>query len=113
MSDNLYKNYIKKLDNLTCDYIVVGSGAGGSVAAYELSKQKKDVILIEEGETENKQSASLRTSTRALRILRSALQPLPKVHAGETWAGRAALGAARGALSQAFTQPLPPLTSSP
>jgi len=50
MSDNLYKNYIKKLDNLTCDYIVVGSGAGGSVAAYELSKQKKDVILIEEGD---------------------------------------------------------------
>tara|TARA_Y100000590_G_scaffold453325_1_gene598176 strand:- start:19162 stop:20640 length:1479 start_codon:yes stop_codon:yes gene_type:complete len=49
MDDILLKNYIKDIDNITCDYLVVGSGAGGSVAAYELSKKKKDVVLIEEG----------------------------------------------------------------
>ena len=49
MNDILEKNYINNIDNLTCDYLVVGAGASGSVAAYELIKQKKDVILIEEG----------------------------------------------------------------
>lgn len=36
-------------DNLTCDYLIVGSGAGGSVAANELVNNNKDCILIEEG----------------------------------------------------------------
>lgn len=39
-------NDIRDID---CEYLVVGSGAGGSVAAYELSLKKKDVVLIEEG----------------------------------------------------------------
>ena len=32
-----------------CEYLVIGSGAGGSVAAMELAKAGKDVIVIEEG----------------------------------------------------------------
>lgn len=32
-----------------CEYLVIGSGAGGSVAAMELAEAGKDVIVIEEG----------------------------------------------------------------
>ena len=32
-----------------CEYVVIGSGAGGSVAAMELSEAGKDVIILEEG----------------------------------------------------------------
>lgn len=32
-----------------CEYVVIGSGAGGSVAAMELSEAGKDVIVLEEG----------------------------------------------------------------
>ena len=32
-----------------CEYLVIGSGAGGSVAALELALAGKDVIVIEEG----------------------------------------------------------------
>ena len=49
MVDDLEKNYIKNFTDLSCDYLVVGSGAGGSVACSELIKKNKDVILIEEG----------------------------------------------------------------
>ena len=37
---------IKKVD---CDFLVIGSGAGGSVAFRELARGSKDVLLIEEG----------------------------------------------------------------
>tara|TARA_Y100000996_G_scaffold399294_1_gene368182 strand:+ start:1412 stop:2893 length:1482 start_codon:yes stop_codon:yes gene_type:complete len=33
-----------------CEYLVIGSGAGGSVAALELAEAGKDVIIIEEGQ---------------------------------------------------------------
>ena len=49
MDDQLEKNYINDLKDLSCDYLVVGSGAGGSVACSELIKKNKDVILVEEG----------------------------------------------------------------
>ena len=49
MDDQLKKNYIEDLEDISCDYLVVGSGAGGSVACSELIKKNKDVILVEEG----------------------------------------------------------------
>ena len=45
------ENIIKNLDkDLSCDFLIVGSGAGGSVAASELSAKGKDCILVEEGD---------------------------------------------------------------
>ncbi|HYB04475.1 MAG TPA: NAD(P)-binding protein, partial [Nitrososphaerales archaeon] len=35
--------------NLNCDVCIVGSGAGGSVIAYELSKAGLDVLVVEAG----------------------------------------------------------------
>ena len=31
------------------DYIIIGSGAGGSAAAYRLTKAGKQVLLVEKG----------------------------------------------------------------
>ena len=36
-------------DTLHCDVVVIGSGAGGAVVAYNLAAQGRDVILLEEG----------------------------------------------------------------
>lgn len=36
-------------DDVRCEYLIIGSGAGGSVACKYLIEQGKDVILIEEG----------------------------------------------------------------
>ena len=34
---------------MTYDYIIIGSGAGGSAAAYRLAKAGKRVLLAEKG----------------------------------------------------------------
>jgi choline dehydrogenase-like flavoprotein len=36
-------------DDIRCDYLIVGSGAGASVASLELARQGYDVVVIEEG----------------------------------------------------------------
>jgi choline dehydrogenase-like flavoprotein len=43
-------SFVANNKNLSCDYLVVGSGAGGSVAASEIVKNGQDCILIEEGD---------------------------------------------------------------
>ena len=37
-------------DKYSCDYLVVGTGAGGSVAGTLLAEKGNDVIFVEEGE---------------------------------------------------------------
>ena len=43
------KNIYDLNKNLSCDFLIIGSGAGGSVAAKELASKGKDCILLEEG----------------------------------------------------------------
>jgi choline dehydrogenase-like flavoprotein len=43
-------SFILNNSNLSCDYLVIGSGAGGSVAASEIVESGKDCILVEEGD---------------------------------------------------------------
>ena len=44
-------SFITNIDNkISCDNLVVGSGAGGSVAASELTEKGQSCILIEEGD---------------------------------------------------------------
>ena len=43
------KNIYNLEKDLSCDILIVGSGAGGSVAAKELTSRGKDCILLEEG----------------------------------------------------------------
>ena len=47
--DSLFRaeNYSK--DRYRCEYLVVGTGAGGSVAGSLLAESGKDVIMLEEG----------------------------------------------------------------
>jgi len=40
---------IKKGEDLVCDTVIVGSGAGGSVIAAELTKKGEQVIVVEKG----------------------------------------------------------------
>ena len=44
------KSIIERYSDLSCDYLIIGSGAGGSVASYELVEKGKDCILVEEGD---------------------------------------------------------------
>lgn len=44
-----WKNINSKLLNLEADAVIVGSGAGGAVMAYELAKAGKKVIILEGG----------------------------------------------------------------
>ena len=43
-----YKD-INGSQKIDADVVVVGTGAGGAVAAYRLARAKKSVVLIEEG----------------------------------------------------------------
>lgn len=46
---NLSSNIADLRSNYKCEYLIIGSGPGGSVAAEILSKNNKDVIILEEG----------------------------------------------------------------
>lgn len=42
------------MDDKTYDFLIAGSGAGGATLAYELSKQSKNVLIIEKGRYEKR-----------------------------------------------------------
>jgi choline dehydrogenase-like flavoprotein len=45
--------------NKNYDYLIIGSGAGGSAAAYALAKAGKSVLLLEKGESLPKDGSTL------------------------------------------------------
>ena len=47
---NLPVLLLKNAQRLSCDFLVIGSGAGGSVAACNLASAGKDVLVVEKGE---------------------------------------------------------------
>ena len=49
MKNTIYQSEQLICDRYRCEYLVIGSGAGGSVAAMELAEAGKDIIVIEEG----------------------------------------------------------------
>ena len=40
---------LSKNEKIDCDFLIIGSGASGSVASKYLVDQGKDVLMIEEG----------------------------------------------------------------
>lgn len=48
--------------NLECEVVVVGTGAGGAAAAYELASRGRAVLLLEEGDYHRRSSFNGRTS---------------------------------------------------
>ena len=40
---------LHKIENLDCDVLVIGSGAGGASVGYELVNAGYDVLMLEEG----------------------------------------------------------------
>lgn len=53
---------------LDADHVVVGSGAGGAVAAFELARRGCDVVLVEEGQRAGAALAEASISERMLRF---------------------------------------------
>lgn len=61
----------RSADRLRCQYAVVGSGAGGSVAAALLAEAGRDVLLIEEGHQHVPDAASAEIGTGTRRLYRN------------------------------------------
>lgn len=49
--------------NLECEVVVIGTGAGGAAAAYELASRGRAVLLLEEGDYHRRSSFDGKTST--------------------------------------------------
>lgn len=56
---------------LSCDVLVIGSGAGGAVVAHELACAGKDVLLIEEGPAIGHDNAPLSAAEGVARLWRN------------------------------------------
>ena len=50
---------LEDLQTLTCDVVVVGSGAGGAVVASELARKGHEVIILEAGEHPERSTSRL------------------------------------------------------
>jgi choline dehydrogenase-like flavoprotein len=58
-------------EDLECDVVVVGTGAGGAVVARELAEQGVAVILLEEGEYHDRSSFTGRSAAMHAKLYRS------------------------------------------
>ena len=64
-------------DELTCDHLIIGSGAGASVAGLELARAGLDVVMLEEGDHHPTESFGARIGQQTSRLYRNGgLTPL-------------------------------------
>ena len=61
------------MENLQCDFLVIGSGPGGQKAAFQAAKLGKSVIIIEKDEVGG---SSLNSGTIPSKSLREAILDL-------------------------------------
>lgn len=78
---------------LTCEVVVIGSGAGGAAAAYELACRGRAVVLLEEGRLYDRRDFDGRSSHAFRSMYRDAGLNVALGNVGmPVWAGRAVGG---------------------
>ncbi|HVY49172.1 MAG TPA: FAD-dependent oxidoreductase [Minicystis sp.] len=78
---------------LACEVVVVGTGAGGAAAAYELARRGRAVLLLEEGDYHRRSSFTGRPSRTYRHLYRDAGLMAAIGNVGiPVWAGRAVGG---------------------
>ncbi len=79
--------------SLECEVVVVGTGAGGAAAAYELASRGRAVLLLEEGDFHRRESFGSRASQMYRRLYRDGAMTFALGNVGvPVWAGRAVGG---------------------
>ncbi len=67
---------LESVTELECDVLVVGTGAGGAVAAYELARRGLAVVMVEEGDYYHRQDFSGEIRHLIAKLYRPAIQTL-------------------------------------
>lgn len=62
---------MKKIENLDCEVLVIGSGAGGATVGYKLAKAGFDVLMLEEGQNVPAETAPPTLTDSFLKIWRT------------------------------------------
>lgn len=79
--------------DLECDVVVIGSGAGGAACAYELARNGRAVVLLEEGDYHRRSTFTGRPAEMTRRLFRDQGMTLALGNVGiPVWAGRAVGG---------------------
>src|SRR5262249_38685329 len=78
-----------------CEVVVIGTGAGGAAAAYELASRGRAVLMLEEGDFHRRSSFNGRPSRAWKQLYRDKAMTIALGNVGvPVWAGRAVGGSA-------------------
>jgi choline dehydrogenase-like flavoprotein len=78
---------------LECEVVVIGTGAGGAAAAYELASRGRAVLMLEEGDYHRRSSFGGRASRAYKQLYRDKAMTIALGNVGiPVWAGRAVGG---------------------
>ena len=78
---------------LECEVVVIGSGAGGAACAYELARNGRAVVLLEEGDFHRRSSFNGKPAEMTRKLFRDQGMTLALGNVGiPVWAGRAVGG---------------------